>query len=72
MKIKDEHKDKELTIYGAFVNETKKLGDLTKDEIRMYVRRGMIQEDYIEQPKPRKKYKGINEEGNKEETPTDS
>ena len=64
MKIKAEYKDRVVTINGTFVNISKKLGEMTRGELRQLELLGYNFDGLIEEPKPRKtkKYKAIKED----------
>ena len=62
MRIKQEYKDRVVTISGTYINQTKTLGGMSQSELKQLQRLGYNFEGLIELPKPKKKkYKGIDE-----------
>ena len=66
MRIKQEYKNRVVTISGTYMNTSKELGKMNQTELKQLQRLGYNFEGLIEEVKPRKKkYKGI------DETPTE-
>jgi len=63
MRIKAEHKDKVVTVNGTFVKISKKLGDMTRADLKQLELMGYDFTGLIEEPKKKatKKYKAIDE-----------
>ena len=67
MRIKQEYKNRVVTISGTYMNTSKELGEMSQTELKHLQRLGYNFEGLIEEPKPKKKkYKGI------DETPTEN